>query len=334
MEIVTEPEDIDLPEVEKFVVNHPNGNFFQSTEAYQFYRTVKYNTPLFIVAKDGPEIIGSLLAVVVREGKGPKGFFSRRCIVSGGPLVKNDDPEICAGLLSALNTNIKGKAIYTQFRNFNDMHQINHVFLELGWKYEEHLNILIDLRKPEDALWKDVGSKKRNQVRRAAKEGTGFKLAESSADFLSTVDILTDVYDRAKLPLPGRDYFLSAFEKLSPEHLKVFVAVNHNKIVGTLYALSYKNVLYDWYAGAYQEYYNKYPNDLLPWSVFLWGKENGYHLFDFGGAGKPDKPYGVREYKKQFGGKVVNFGRYEKVHHPILFQIGKAGFVLWQKIKK
>ena len=36
----------------------------------------------------------------------------------------------------------------------------------------------------------------------------------------------------------------------------------------------------------------------------------------FGGAGKPDKPYGVRDYKLKFGGQLVNWGRFEKVHKP------------------
>ena len=88
------------------------------------------------------------------------------------------------------------------------------------------------------------------------------------------------------------------------------------------------------YAGSLKEFYIKYPNDLLPWEVFKCGKKSGYSIFDFGGAGKPDKKYGVRDYKKKFGGRLVNYGRFEKVHSPIKFKMAKVGFSLWKKIRR
>ena len=152
IKIVSEIAQIDLAELEAFVLSHPHGNFFQSTKAFQFYQAVNNNQPILLVAKDGEKIVGSLLAVIIREGKGPKGFFSRRCIVSGGPLGVEDDVKICADLLSALNEKVRNKAIYTQFRNFYDMSLLNNAFTQQGWLYEEHLNILIDLTKPESDL--------------------------------------------------------------------------------------------------------------------------------------------------------------------------------------
>ena len=89
----------------------------------------------------------------------------------------------------------------------------------------------------------------------------------------------------------------------------MFTALNEGKIIGCMLALVYKSTIYDFYAGSYAEYYSKYPNDLIPWEVFLWGKCEGYTCFDFGGAGKPNVPYGVREYKKKFGGDLVEHGR-------------------------
>ena len=64
---------------------------------------------------------------------------------------------------------------------------------------------------------------------------------------------------------------------------------------------------------------------LLPWKIMEWGHENGYKLFDFGGAGKPNIPYGVRDYKLKFGGDLVNFGRFEKVHKKYRMAFGKIG---------
>lgn len=101
-----------------------------------------------------------------------------------------------------------------------------------------------------------------------------------------------------------------------------------------MFCLAHKNTLFDYYAGAYRDYYNKHPNDLLPWEVLKWGKQNGFTRFVFGGAGKPNVPYGVRDYKKKFGGEFVNYGRFEKIHCPGLFKLIIPAFNLWKKLKK
>ena len=56
-----------------------------------------------------------------------------------------------------------------------------------------------------------------------------------------------------------------------------------------------------------------------------------YTIFDFGGAGKPNEEYGVRDFKKKYGGKLVNFGRYEKVHSPKKLKVSKQVFKLVRK---
>lgn len=214
-----------------------------------------------------------------------------------------------------------------------DLSDLHTNLLSKDYRYEEHLNIIIDLTKSEKELWNDVHSKRRNEIRRAEREETTVKISQIKEDIEPSYEILKEVYERAKLPLPKKDYFNLAYDELGSERFIIFLAMNQGKIIGTMYTLCYKDTIYNWYAGSYQEYYKKYPNDLIPWKVFLWGKENGYKKFDFGGAGKPGVSYGVRDYKKKFGGEFVNYGRYEKIHKPFLFKIAKLGFKVYRKIK-
>lgn len=145
--------------------------------------------------------------------------------------------------------------------------------------------------------------------------------------------IIYEVYKNANLPLADLSLFKSAFKVFGPKRMvKYFGAFNNNELIGIRCILAYRETLYDWYIGSLKKYLDKYPNDLLPWEVFKWGKENGYKVFDFGGAGKPDEEYGVRDYKKKFGGEMVNYGRFEKVHQPVKYRIAKAGFKLWQRV--
>ncbi len=91
-------------------------------------------------------------------------------------------------------------------------------------------------------------------------------------------------------------------------------------------------MIYDWYAGADDSYLEYRPNDILSWSILKWGIKNNYEVFDFGGAGKPNVPYGVRDYKLKFGGELVNFGRFEIIHKPSVFKSGKIGLHIYKKI--
>ena len=59
-----------------------------------------------------------------------------------------------------------------------------------------------------------------------------------------------------------------------------------------------------------------------------------YCLFDFGGAGKPNVPYGVRDHKLKFSENLVEFGRFEKIYHPLLYKFALLGLRLYKIIKK
>ena len=330
---ITNVNNINKNKWNDFICNHPHGNIFQTPEMYEVYhKTIKYE-PVFLAVVNGKdEILGTLLSVIQREYSGLLGNFTARSIVHGGPLIKDDEPEVLDLILKKYNNIIKIKAIYSQFRNFWDWSESKNIFFKNGFKYEDHLNILIDLTKSKEQLWNEVHSKRRNEVRRAKKEGTYFSVEYSEDSLKECFSILHEVYYRAKLPMPDYNFFYNLYRMNSNSKLVILCAYYEDVIIGCMLALAFKDKIYDFYAGSMKKYYNKYPNDLIPWEVFKWGKENGYKVFDFGGAGKPDVPYGVRDYKKKFGGEFVNYGRFEKINKNLLMKIGKLGLIISQKI--
>ena len=72
---------------------------------------------------------------------------------------------------------------------------------------------------------------------------------------------------------------------------------------------------------------------MATWAAIEYGARNGLSYFDFMGAGSPDSDYGVREFKSKFGGKLVNYGRFLRINHPVLYQIGKIGLKLLKVLK-
>jgi lipid II:glycine glycyltransferase (peptidoglycan interpeptide bridge formation enzyme) len=94
----------------------------------------------------------------------------------------------------------------------------------------------------------------------------------------------------------------------------------------------YKDVIYGWYGGMDRAYSKYTPNELLMWHILSWGMENGYRVYDFGGAGKPDEEYGVRDFKAKFGGELVCFGRNTCIHAPFRLRLSQFGYNVYRRL--
>ncbi|HSQ17181.1 MAG TPA: GNAT family N-acetyltransferase, partial [Anaerolineales bacterium] len=90
--------------------------------------------------------------------------------------------------------------------------------------------------------------------------------------------------------------------------------------------LTYKDVIYGWYGGVDRAFTRFTPTELLTWHILKWGAENGYRTYDFGGAGAPEKKFGVRDFKSKFGGQLVCYGRNTCVHAPLLLRASTIGY--------
>ena len=312
----------------------PVGNFFQHPGFTDFFSGSDKNEAITVCAlSDLNQIQGIISGVIYSEYPGILKKLASRFIIAGGPLILSTEKHITEDLLIKLDSVVSRKAVFTQFRNLFPLDGYKDVFLKHGYNFEEHLNYLVDLTKDEETLWNEISSKRRNEIRKAEKAGTHIHIITNEAHLIDSYNILCEVYSRTRLPLLEFAVFKKAFDRsTNNEGLKAFAAFNSGNLIGTMYTLCYKGIIYDWYAGSNQKYYNQYPNDLIPWAVFLWGKKNGFSKFDFGGAGKPGINYGVRDYKKQFGGELVSFGRFEKINKPFVMKIARTGFKFKRKL--
>jgi serine/alanine adding enzyme len=326
---------IDYNKWSEFVEKHPEGNIFQTPEMFHLYKSAKYYEPIIVICvNEKNEILGLVLSVIQKEYKGVLGRLSSRSIIFGAPLIKDNDIEVLNILLNGYDKIVKHKAVYTQIRNLWNTDSYRGIYDKHKYVYEEHLNILIDLTKSEDLLWKEVDPKRRRQINKTEGHGISVEILNEVDLIEKSYEILFDVYKRAKLPFPCSEYFKCANSILgSKGYLKYLGAFCENKLIGVVYVLCYNSKVYEWYIGCYADYMKIHPNGLIIWNAFVWGKNNHYKIYDFGGAGKPGKEYGVREFKKKFGGTTVNFGRYQKVHNRFLMLISVIGFKLWQLIK-
>ena len=332
--IITETCNLDIKKWSNFVCNHPNGNVFQTPEMYEVYQDTKKYEPVFLAVFDNVgEISGILLAVIQKEYSGVLGHFTARSIIHGGPLIKDDDPDVLDFILKEYNEIIKKKAIYSQFRNFWDWKEMKTIFHEYGNEYLEHLNFIVECQN-RDYINKRLSKSKLRQIKKSKKEGAKIIEPQNIEQVSQFYDLLTQLYkEKVKKPLPD----WSLFEKFyyRKDIGRYFLIEYKSQIIGGIMCPFFnKKVIYEWFVcGLDGKYKGIYPSVLATWAAIDYANLNNIDVFDFMGAGKPDQDYGVRDFKSKFGGQLVNYGRYEKVHKPLLMQFGKFGLKMWQRIK-
>lgn len=328
--------DLNFKQWNEFVENHALGNFFQSPYFFNIHKN-EYNTyPFGYAAFSNEKILGLIIAITYKNLFFPLNIFTERTIVMGGPLVLekiHNEIDIYNLLLDSIKKD-KNVGIYIQIRNLFDVSRCKNLFENNKYKYEDHLDILHNLKESEDIIWSKINKNKRGNINKSKNKGTTFKEITLDVDLNKANSLIQSTYKKVGLPVPSVHYFENARKYLNNDMLKYFGAFDNEKLIGVRVELIYKECIYDWFAGADMNYNNRYPNDFLPYSIIIWGKQNNLNVFDFGGAGHPNKPYGVREHKLKFGGELVNYGRFELVVKPTMMFISKIAFYLFKIIIK
>ncbi len=333
IQIIEDIDKIDLYKWRSFVMRHTKGSVFQSPEMYKCYTKVPHQHPFVFVAYQNEEIVGVLLGVKMEEKGKLKSLFSKRSIIYSGPIIENENTIILKILLNAYEQRLRKKVIYTQIRNqFENLKNCD-IYHEYGYVFESHLNFLVHIDR-EEIMWERMGKGRTKQIKKAIKNKL-YVQAYVNGDISSSLLkegflVIQEVYKRANLPLA--DY--SLFEAANEQGLLVLFIVRTDKgeIAGCRFALRFGITLYGWYAGSYSKFYSLFPNDILIWETLKWSLHNNIKVFDYGGAGSPNELYGVRNFKQQVGGELVNYGRYTKIHKPIIYAVSKCGYYVFRKL--
>lgn len=316
-------------EWDNFVFHHPNANFFQTPEVFNFFHGLDGIQPITFLALENNKIVG-VLSVVLMHEPGVKNYFSRRCIIWGGPLC--NDEETTSFLLAKASEHISKKCIYAEIRNLFDTKDYKSSFIQNEFTYIDWYNIIVPIND-YDSVIKNINTSKRRQITKSLKVGAVINEARSIDEIKIFYSILSSLYKRKiKKPLPSFTYFKKFF--LNGSLGKIFIVEFEGEIVGGTVCPIYKDKIYEWYVfGIDKKIKDVYPSVLATWAPIEYAVKNKLKYFDLLGAGSPNFDYGVREFKSQFGGELVSFGRYIKIFNPYLYTLGKSVLKLSAKLK-
>ena len=278
---------------------------------------------------------------ITREHRAAKQFFTRRAIIIGGPLIAEDATEKeVATLLNAVKHIPYGliassphrltMPIYIEIRNFHDYSRWKEVFQNSGFAYQPHLNFHIDTTSEEIAQ-SNIGKHRWKYIRLSIRDGATMVENPTIEQVRECYELLKELYTtRVKTPLFSWNFFEKLYHQPNARYLLVDL---DGKIVGGTVCVCLPNkALYEWFVCG-NDFYRKgiRPSSVATWYGMQYAARNGYPLFDLMGAGKPDEPYGVRDFKAEFGGKLVEHGRFLSVCKPLLYWIGKLGVKLLKR---
>ena len=329
--------EIDRQQWSELVQMSEKGTWFQTPEAYDFFASLPEVMEPFAIGIERVrelgnervrELAGVCVGYVTKERNPIMQFFTRRAIVNGGPVLAADcTEEEVTLLLATLHSKLSAKSIYIETRNFNDYSPWKEAFEKAGYAYHQHLNFHIDCSSHEQ-IDTQMSNVRKRQVRKAKQSGAVIAEASTEQEVREWYDILAPLYrQKVKTPLFPLSFFLEFFRGGVGKYL----LVKHEGMVigGVMCPIMPDRCIYEWFiCGLDTPYHDQYPSVMATYAAMDYAVSHQLKRFDVMGAGKPGVPYGVRDFKAEFGGALVEHGRFLCVCKPMLYRIGTWGVKL------
>jgi len=228
--------------------------------------------------------------------------------IAGSPLIAENNPYMGFALrnnkeidsiMPALNKFLKDQHI-DFFRASFDNIWFKDSFELHGYTVKEKKSFRLDLSVEEESLWKGIGQKGRNLVRKAEKSNLVLTESTNSSFIDSYFEMSKEVYARQGLPpLLQKSYYSELFLTLvNTDSIKVFMlSTQEGAPVAGAIILIYSGNAYYLDGVSFREYSNLGINNSLQWSIIKYLKATGVVTYDMLGGDIP----GIANFKQSFG---------------------------------
>lgn len=304
------PEDIT-----SFISGHPQAGWF-NCHSFIPPPAIQGNSEILLfVARNQKGVIGVIVANLYyrrryrRELVGPF-----RLQINGAPLLTSTSDRISVFglLLQEVNRIADTLVPVVEFRNFPYSGEEMDALLSAGYQFFPHLNLIKHINS-EAEVWQSMSKCRHRQIRKAIGNGATVEPAGNDARVRQFYAILRALYiNKVHKKLPSCQTFLDFFHRSRSDGTgEILVVVAEGKVIGGIVCLIEPGKsLIEWYiCGLDIEYRKYYPSVMATWGGIQLAGKLGLPVFNFLGLGRPDIPYGVRDFKLRFGGIMENYGR-------------------------
>jgi FemAB-related protein (PEP-CTERM system-associated) len=265
-------------------LNH--GNYCQDHAWLQILDKCYSLKCFFLVASDQFGVQGILPVAVIPNLFSPKAVSLPYCNY-GGPLISDGADK--SGILQAA-------LVYLSKRGINRV-EIRELCAADVTDASAEVTLILDLPEMPETLWKKIGDKARNQIRKAERAGLMVQWGQDQASELYS--IYADNMGRLGTPVHARafiDEILNAFMGRAD----VLTVRLDGKAVAAMLVLKYGDTWIDPIASSRTEFNRLNPNMLLYWEAMRQAALAGAKHFDFG---RSKKGSGTWRFKRQWGAR-------------------------------
>jgi FemAB-related protein (PEP-CTERM system-associated) len=159
----------------------------------------------------------------------------------------------------------------------------------------DRVDLVLPLAAAEEAQWRSLSAKVRNQTRKAQREG--LRLAASPPESLRRAFYQVFRVNMRDLgsPVHSERFFAAAAARFGPD-LRFIVATLDDRPVGGLVAIHYGRTVSVPWASTLRSERARCPNNLIYWEALRWAIAQGAARFDFGRS-----PYDSGSYRFKRG---------------------------------
>jgi len=318
---------------DEYVATHPHGTVFHTSSMIRaFENTPTFSLFAYAALNGAGEIAAMLVSVHVKTFRRLTSLSSRAIQFAEPLCSSHEEGQAALSYLIREHDAFMGpRSLLCEIRSIQSPCCEQYPLIAAGYNFCDYINFIVDLNQSKEQLWRNVKKNMRQKINCTSKNGIVVR-DDNSLDGISRLyKLLAYSYGRSKIPLAPQSLFENTLALAPPGRVRVRTAFENEKPVASIMSLLYRGRVFSWYGGTLR-LNGRSPFASIVWDDIEWGAENGYSIYDFGGAGWPNEDYGPRRFKASFGGEEMHFGRYRLTYSPYRLKMAELVFGISRRL--
>lgn len=297
---------------DKFVTSHPEANFLQSWDYYEFYQS-RGNQVVRRIIKKNDEIIAAYAGVIENAKRG------RYLAIAGGPILDWEDREVVDQIFQDMRAEgKKHKCTFVRVRPQLELSDWGmNLMQELGLRRAPmYLSVefagILDLKKDEEEIIKGMRQRLRRALRKGMKNHIEIEKSTDPKDIHEFYEIELQTAGRHRFVAFSEDYLTKQFAAFAPHGEAVlYTAKYEGEILAQNFMIFYGNEA-SYHYGVSSELGTKYSGaPLLHMEAMRDARKRGIERYNFWGITEETEIhhrfYGVSQFKRGFGVEELKY---------------------------
>lgn len=311
---------------DKFVTSHPEANFLQSWDFYEFHRA-RGNQVVRRAAEEDGKIVAAYAGVVEAAKRG------RHLAIAGGPILDWQDKFLVRQVFQDIKyQGIKKSCVFVRVRPQLTRSETSFsIFHQAGFKKApmylsvEHAGVL-NLEKTEEEILSGMRQRLRRALRKAAKNQITVETSTNPDDIKTFYKIQLETARRHDFFAFSEDFLTKQFQAFAPHDEAVLYTAKHDgQILAQNFMIFYGNEA-SYHYGVSSELGTKLSGaPLLHMAAMRDARKRGIKRYNFWGIVDENDTkhrfYGVSVFKRGFGVDELKYlPAHDLVLRPVAYQ--------------